>query len=229
MHGLALLSPYYKSSTCVCSVIFSLQRRCMGVLCCYFRPKMFSPGDHVRYHSRTLGAHVLASVEGTTVCLEIPLQSPPPHPGDRRALTREFARGGQGTYGSGAPQPRRGHIVCVEHLAQSNSWLKVSLAGTFSLSEPTIDPPLFQYIPGATLRNSSDSSRPSVCTPLFSSAYSHCAPCTLGSLRAWQSSTASPGFRLSQSSHYVSDPLPQSCVGSSWHWTALNLDPEGLS
>ena len=50
-----------------------------------------------------------ASVEGTTVCLEIPLQSPPtppgdrhlatvspPHPGDRRALTREFARGGQG-------------------------------------------------------------------------------------------------------------------------------------
>ena len=146
-HGLALLSQYYKSSTCVCSVIFSLQRRCMGVLCCHFRPKMFSPGDHVRYHSRTLGAHVLAtvvgpspngtqfchiryirpggvtpvdhesaqlhrsfgsaitfvldethwhrinakvashvfsllaSVEGTTVCLEIPLQCPPPPPG----------------------------------------------------------------------------------------------------------------------------------------------------
>ena len=53
----------------------------------------------------------LASVEGTTVCLEIPLQSPPPppgrpslgnrppppHPGDHRALTREFARGGEGT------------------------------------------------------------------------------------------------------------------------------------
>ena len=84
----------------------------MGVLCCYFRPKMFSPGDHVRYHSRTLGAHVfslLASVEGTTVCLEIPLQPPPPpgdrhlatvsppQPGDRRALTREFARGVKGT------------------------------------------------------------------------------------------------------------------------------------
>ena len=34
----------------------------MGVLCCYFRPKMFSPGDHVRYHSHTLGAHVLATV-----------------------------------------------------------------------------------------------------------------------------------------------------------------------
>ena len=32
----------------------------MGVLCCHFRPKMFSPGDHVRYRSRTLGAHVLA-------------------------------------------------------------------------------------------------------------------------------------------------------------------------
>ena len=64
MHGLALLSHYYKSSTCVCSVILSLQRRCMGVLCCYFRPKMFSPGDHVRYHSRTLGAHVLATVVG---------------------------------------------------------------------------------------------------------------------------------------------------------------------
>jgi len=63
-HGLALLSHYFKSSTCVCSVIFSLQRRCMGVLCCHFRPKMFSPGDHVRYHSRTLGAHVLATVVG---------------------------------------------------------------------------------------------------------------------------------------------------------------------
>ena len=49
---------------CVCSVIFSLQRRCMGVLCCYFRPKMFSPGDHVQYHSHTLGAHVLATIVG---------------------------------------------------------------------------------------------------------------------------------------------------------------------
>ena len=63
-HGLALLSHHFTSSTRVCSVIFSLQRRCMGVLCCYFRPKMFSPGDHVRYHSRTLGAHVLATVVG---------------------------------------------------------------------------------------------------------------------------------------------------------------------
>ena len=34
------------------------------MLCCYFTPKMFSPGDHVRYHSCTLGAHVLATVVG---------------------------------------------------------------------------------------------------------------------------------------------------------------------
>ena len=196
----------------------------MGVLCCDFRPKMFSPGDHVWYHSRTLGAHVLAtvvgpspngpqfchiryirpggvtpvdhesaqlsrleavaespkspespdvtpmapqpqtpcatvqsvlfsypevlyrsfgssitfvldethwhrinakvashvfslraSVEGTTVCFENTLAtppppqetviwrpSPPPHPGDHRALTREFAGGGQGKFGSRA-------------------------------------------------------------------------------------------------------------------------------
>ena len=63
-HGLALLSHYFKSITCVYSVMFSLQRRCMGVLCCYFRPKMFSPGDRVQYHSHTLGAHVLATVMG---------------------------------------------------------------------------------------------------------------------------------------------------------------------
>ena len=31
--------------------------------------------------------HLLASVEGTTVCLEIPLQSPPPPPGDRHLAT----------------------------------------------------------------------------------------------------------------------------------------------
>jgi len=34
------------------------------VLCPFFRPKMFSPGDRVWYHSRTLGAHVLATVVG---------------------------------------------------------------------------------------------------------------------------------------------------------------------
>ena len=44
--ALHCFSHYFKSSTCVCSVIFSLQRRCMGVLCCYFRPKMFTPVDH---------------------------------------------------------------------------------------------------------------------------------------------------------------------------------------
>ena len=163
----------------------------MGVLCCHFRPKMFSPGDHVRYHSRTLGAHVLATVvgpspNGTQFChiryirpggvtpvdhesaqlsrlapqlrgkpaglavqagakaaakpapraiassstrkslhtcslclrqwrvpqfaLRYPCNAPPPppghrhlvtvsppHPGDRRALPRDFARGGEGT------------------------------------------------------------------------------------------------------------------------------------
>ena len=123
----------------------------MGVLCCYFRPKMFSPGDHVRYHSHTLGAHVLATVMGPSpngpqfchiryicpggvtpvdhesaqlsrleavavespkspVCLGIPLQSPPPpwrpslgdslpppHSGDRRALTWEIVRGAGGS------------------------------------------------------------------------------------------------------------------------------------
>ena len=30
----------------------------------FFRPKKFSPSDHVRYHSRTLGAHALATVVG---------------------------------------------------------------------------------------------------------------------------------------------------------------------
>ena len=34
------------------------------VSCCFFRPKMFSPGDRVWYHARTLGAHVLATVVG---------------------------------------------------------------------------------------------------------------------------------------------------------------------
>ena len=34
------------------------------VLCPFFRPKMFSPGDREWYHSRTLGAHVLSTVVG---------------------------------------------------------------------------------------------------------------------------------------------------------------------
>ena len=34
------------------------------VLCPFFRPKMFSPGDRVWDHSRTVGAHVLATVVG---------------------------------------------------------------------------------------------------------------------------------------------------------------------
>ena len=71
--------------------------------------------DETHWHriNAKVASHVfslLASVEGTTVCLEIPLQSPlpppppghrhlvtvsPPHPGDRRALPRDFARGGR--------------------------------------------------------------------------------------------------------------------------------------
>ena len=35
-----------------------------AVPCPFFRPKMFSLGDRVWYHSRTLGAHVLATVVG---------------------------------------------------------------------------------------------------------------------------------------------------------------------
>jgi hypothetical protein len=35
-----------------------------GMLCCFFRPQMFSPGDHVWYHSHTWCAHVLATVKG---------------------------------------------------------------------------------------------------------------------------------------------------------------------
>ena len=34
------------------------------VLCPFFRPKMLSPGDREWYHSRTFGAHVLATVVG---------------------------------------------------------------------------------------------------------------------------------------------------------------------
>ena len=63
-HVLALLSHHFKSVTCVYSVIFSLQRQCTGCYVPFFRPKMFSPGNHVWYHSRTLGAHVLATVVG---------------------------------------------------------------------------------------------------------------------------------------------------------------------
>ena len=73
--------------------------------------------DETHWHriNAKVASHVfslLASVEGTTVCLEIPLQSlppppppghrhlvtvSPPHPGDRRALPRDFARGGEGS------------------------------------------------------------------------------------------------------------------------------------
>ena len=77
--------------------------------------------DETHWHriNAKVASHVfslLASVEGTTVCLEIPLQSrpppppghrhlvtvSPPHPGDRRALPRDFARGGRVPGGNGS-------------------------------------------------------------------------------------------------------------------------------
>ena len=68
-----------------------------------------------------------------------------------------------------------------------------------------------------------------VVTALLPSVYH--PPASLGPLFVterylWSSRLS---FRLSQSSHHVSDPLPQSFVGSSQHCTALNLDSEGLS
>jgi hypothetical protein len=48
----------------VCLVIYSLSKACVQGVVFVFRPKMFSPGDRVWYHSRTLGAHVLATVVG---------------------------------------------------------------------------------------------------------------------------------------------------------------------
>ena len=40
-------------TTCVCSVLFCLQRRCMGVLCCYFIPNVGS----LRWIIRALNSH----------------------------------------------------------------------------------------------------------------------------------------------------------------------------
>ena len=160
-HGLALLSHYFKSSTCVCSVIFSLQRpaskrtglavqvgakaaakpapcaiassssasathpvpvmqtehvQVQSVLFLYPEVVYRSFGSSITVvlhetHWHCINAKVfslLASVEGTTVCLKYPCNLPPPPclgdrhlatvspppPGDRHALTREFARGG---------------------------------------------------------------------------------------------------------------------------------------
>ena len=47
----------------------------------------------------------------------------------------------------------------------------------------------------------------SVRLPLSFAAYSHCAACTLGSLRAWQSPMSLPGIRLSKSSLRVRSRL----------------------
>ena len=148
----------------------------MGVLCCYFRPKMFSPGDHVRYHSRTLAAHVLAtvginakvashvfsllaSVEGTTVCLEIPLQSPPPPPGrpslgdrpprppGRPSRANPGVCKGGGGYKSSAP---RKHAPFVCSLVCGNpppplSWLRPCPSYSRRRDRIDLGPHLIQY------------------------------------------------------------------------------------
>ena len=56
---LALLSHYFESVTCVFS-----PKAVYRVLYLFFRPRIFSPSDCIWYHSRTLGAHVLATVVG---------------------------------------------------------------------------------------------------------------------------------------------------------------------
>ena len=53
------LSRYFESVTRVYSVIFFLQRRCTGCRVPFSDPRCFLL---VRYHSRALGAHVLATV-----------------------------------------------------------------------------------------------------------------------------------------------------------------------
>ena len=88
-HFLALLSHYFESVTCVESVIFSLQRRCTG--CPFFRRTMFSPGDRVWYHSRTLDAHVVATVVGPCN----PLATPPPQGGRPSLGDRLLPPGGR--------------------------------------------------------------------------------------------------------------------------------------
>ena len=62
IHFLALLSHHF-SHLCVFFNILS-PKAVYRVLYCFFRPKMFSTGDRVWLHSRTLDAHVLATVVG---------------------------------------------------------------------------------------------------------------------------------------------------------------------
>ena len=77
-HVLALLSHHFTVS-CVYSVIFSVQKAVYRVSCCFVRPKMFSHGERIWYHSRTLGAHVLATVVGPSPNgPQFALRSPPP-------------------------------------------------------------------------------------------------------------------------------------------------------
>ena len=81
--ALHCFSHYFKSSTCVCSVIFSLQRRCMGVLCCYFKPKMFTPVDHESAQLSRLEALAVESPkspESPDVAPMAPQPQTPAHP-----------------------------------------------------------------------------------------------------------------------------------------------------
>ena len=105
-HGLALLSPYYTSSTCVCSVIFSLQ---VVWVCCVATsdPRCFLPVTMCGTTHAHLVHMCLHRWRVPQFALKYPCNPPPPplgdrhlatvsppHPGDCRALTREFARGG---------------------------------------------------------------------------------------------------------------------------------------
>ena len=63
--GIALVLHCFRSIICMCSAIFSLQRRqCMECSVAFFRPQIFSPGDDVWYHSHTPSAHVFGIVVG---------------------------------------------------------------------------------------------------------------------------------------------------------------------
>ena len=98
-HGLALVSHHFKSITCMCSVILQ------STLDAFSQPNPIvtdSTADNVQ-----LTSSPSPPVEGTTLCLEIPLQSPPPledrhlatvppPPPHRPALGWEIPRGGGG-------------------------------------------------------------------------------------------------------------------------------------
>ena len=78
-HGLALVSHYFKSITCVCSVILQ------STLDAFLRPNPVvtdSTADNVQ-----LTSSPSPPVEGTTLCLGTPSQSPRPPLGNRHSAT----------------------------------------------------------------------------------------------------------------------------------------------